>query len=64
MMEKVNFGYSIKNNLILSERTARYLPKEQPDTVRKNTLITINGKSPNGNHKNEMESNTSQQQRQ
>ena len=63
MMEKVNFGYSIKNIPIPSERTSRYPPKEHPDTLRKNILITINGKSRNGNRKNEMESNTFQQQR-
>ena len=43
MMEKVNFGYSIKNIPI---------------------LITINGKSWYGNHMNEIESNTFQQQQQ
>ena len=32
--------------------------QEHPDTFRKIILITINGKSRNGNHKNEMESNT------
>ena len=49
MMQKVNFGYSIKNISTPSE---------------KNILITINEKSRNGNRKNEMESNTFEQQRQ
>ena len=38
--------------------------QEHPDTLRKNVLITINGKSRNGNHKNEIESITFQQQQQ
>ena len=38
--------------------------QKHPYTFRKNILITINGKSRNGNHKNEMESNTFQQQQQ
>ena len=56
MMEKVNFGYSIKN--------IPNLPKEHPDTFRNNILITVNEKSQDGNRKNEMDSNTFQQQRQ
>ena len=54
MMKKVNSEYSIKNIPIASERISRYLPKEYPDTFRKNILITVNGKSRNGNRKNEM----------
>ena len=33
---------------------------EHPDTIRKNILLTTNGKSRNGNHKNEVESNAFQ----
>ena len=36
--------------------------QEHPDTIRKNVLVTTNGKSRSGNHKNEMESYTFQQQ--
>ena len=38
--------------------------QEHSDTIQKNILITTNGKSRNVNHKNEMESNTFQQQQQ
>ena len=64
MMEKVNFRYSIKNIPIPSERTSRYLPKEHPDTFRNNIFVTINQKSQDGNRRNEIDSNTFQQQRQ
>ena len=38
--------------------------QEHSDTIQKNILITTNEKSRNVNHKNEMESNTFQQQQQ
>ena len=31
--------------------------QQHPDTIRKNILVTTNGKSWNDNHNNEMESN-------
>ena len=41
MMEKVNFGYSIKNIPIPSARTSRYLPKEHPIPSERTYLLQL-----------------------